>query len=250
MSANLKKVAKSKQKKSQARAARNKAKSASNRKAKVASLQQKNNRKSAERVMFMNAIERKDPRLFKFLHEGMTDGNFDKTKLKSKEEMKKDIADIVGSSAFIANRIQLMSAIGLAKFGITQEEHVEFEDALVNIFENVETLLDKVTNIQVEDMDMLSDVTSSMMIIYEMIERVGNKEFLTKYAEELKQVDEYGKGLVKAWVERGHSEKDISNVLFERYLAYLFARKEQAMEAEKAKENSETEIQTETAAAE
>lgn len=223
MSRNNKKAARAKQKKSLTRASRTKAK-----------LRQKNiaahhqsNEKKAERLMYLNAIARKDPRLFKLMDD-IKVGKRENSKPLSEKEFKENVENIVGASSFIAIRMQLMSVIGLDEFGITKDEHIEFEEAIVNVFGNVEELMGMSKNIDISNMDLLSDISSAMMVIYEMIERINSGEFREKYADALKKVDEYRANLLKSWEDRGHSNKDLEKAMLTRYLTDLFDAKEQA----------------------
>ena len=223
MSQKSRKVTLNKQKVAQARNSRTKQKMRQNRITKVAVKRKANNVRAAKRMFYQNAIARNDANLFKFLHEMDKEG----FTADDKVNLEESIGDIIRTGIFAANRMQFMSAVGLDKFNISKEEHTEFENAILTVFTKLEPFTKEGFEITVDMIDDLSDITSSLVTLQTKMEEMTNPQYIEEHKEAFEELEEYVKGLLDVWKERGHTEADFNKVIFMRYMAALMEAKEE-----------------------
>lgn len=215
--------------KGMSRQVRAKAKARQNRiKRDVAKRTASNNTK-VNRMIYSEAIARKNPQLFKFLaRSGFESQNGPQM---SNKQLVKESASIIRACIYAANRLQLMALVGLDKFGITRDQHVAFENNLHIVFNHMEQLTDASRKTTLDDFDMVAEVTTSMMDIQELLEDINSPEFLEKHKEHFDDMKTKAELLFAAWKERGHNEHDFSALMFSRYMDEISARIEKEKES-------------------
>lgn len=215
------------------RQARAKEKARNNRIKRDAAKRNKAYSRTVNRQMYMEAIARKNPQLFKFL---ATSGFEQQGKPVSNKELAKESASVIRACIYAANRIQLMSLVGLDKFNITRDQHLKFENDLHIVFNHMEKLTDTTRKVSADDFDMVAEVTTCMMDIQEFLAEINSEEYLTKYAEHFAEMKKNAELLFAKWIERGHAKEDIGGLMFARYMDQIADRIEEEQKQEHSEE--------------